>query len=121
MLTILTVDDSKVIRKIVHRAFENHDCSVFEGDNGQMGVELAVQVKPDIIILDIDMPVMNGWDALACIRFTDELRETPVIMLTANAGERNEERAKKLGCVDFMAKPFQPGDLVAHVRKVIDF
>lgn len=88
---ILTIDDSTVIRKIIKQAFSDYHCSVFEGANGQEGLELAIRVKPDLIFLDIDMPVMNGWDTLASLRFADELKDTPVIMLTANAQEKKHQ------------------------------
>ena len=96
---ILTIDDSKVIRALLRQKFSGYDCGVFEASNGEEGLKKALDVKPDLIILDIDMPVMNGWDTLASIRFDDDLKMTPVIMLTANAQENNMHRAEALGVV----------------------
>lgn len=119
--TILTIDDSRVIRKIVKRALEAHDCTVFEGENGQEGLKVALKTLPDLIILDIDMPVMNGWDTLASIRFEKAISDTPVILLTANVGEKNINRAENLGVAQFLPKPFLAEALIRCVGNVLQF
>lgn len=117
---ILTVDDSNIMRKIVKNIFSKYDCVIYESENGEDGLETAIEVKPDLVILDIDMPVMNGWDALASLRFHDSFAKTPVIMLSANSGEINIERAKKMGVIDFISKPFKGDHLLNSAKKVLD-
>lgn len=116
---ILTVDDSKVIRKILKQSLSKYNCSLYESSNGREGLKVALEVKPDLIILDIDMPVMNGWDTLASLRFSEELKDTPVIMLTANAEEKNKDRADALGVVEFIAKPFQSQKIIKHINNIM--
>jgi CheY-like chemotaxis protein len=83
---ILTVDDSRVVRNIVKNALKPYDCVVFEGSNGQEGLTLAAREKPDLIILDITMPVMDGIGMLVELKKDPDPKDTPVIMLTAEAG-----------------------------------
>jgi CheY-like chemotaxis protein len=116
---ILTIDDSKVIRKILKNAFSDFNCAVFEGSDGEDGLQKAAEIKPDLIILDIDMPVMNGWDTLASIRFNKALEKIPVIMLTANADEENVNRADALGVAEFVKKPFTLKEIITQVGKYV--
>ena len=83
---ILTVDDSKTIRLIVAKAFKPFDCTVLEAANGVVGLAVASREKPDVILLDYTMPVMDGFEVLARLRSDPDLKTTPVIMLTAEAG-----------------------------------
>jgi CheY-like chemotaxis protein len=83
---ILTVDDSRVVRNIAKNALKPYDCVVFEGSNGQEGLTLAAREKPDLIILDITMPVMDGIGMLVELKKDPDPKDTPVIMLTAEAG-----------------------------------
>ena len=83
---ILTVDDSKTIRLIVGKAFKPFDVDVFEASNGVEGLAVAMREKPDIIILDITMPIMDGSECLAKLKSNPDLKGIPVIMLTAESG-----------------------------------
>ncbi len=116
---ILTIDDSKVVRTILKQALAGYDCSVYEGSNGEEGLEVAFKIKPDLILLDIDMSVMNGWDTLASLRFDESFNKTPVIMLTANDQEENVHRAEALGVSGFLTKPFQLEEIIRNINKFI--
>jgi len=118
-LKVLTVDDSKTIRMIVKKAFKPFDCELFEGENGVEGLACAAREKPDIIILDITMPVMNGAEMLEKLRQQEELKKTPVIMLTAESGKENVMRIVKMGVQDYMVKPFKAEQLIERVEKLI--
>lgn len=83
---ILTVDDSKTIRLIVAKAFKQFDVDIFEASNGIEGLAVAAREKPDIIILDITMPVMDGAECIAKLKSSSNLKAIPVIMLTAESG-----------------------------------
>lgn len=118
---ILTVDDSQVIRNIVKKALKEYNCIYFEAENGQEGLDVAVEIKPHLIILDIDMPVMNGWDFLASLRFVNEyFANVPVVMLTANTGEKNVKRAEAMGVAHFIKKPFRPEELIKNINLFIE-
>ena len=107
---ILTVDDSKTIRMIVARAFKPFACEILEASDGVEGLAVVSRQKPDIIILDYTMPVMDGTEMLGRLKSTPELRSIPVIMLTAEAGRENVLRIAKLGVKDYLVKPFKVVD-----------
>ena len=118
-LKILTVDDSKTIRMIVKKAFRPYDCQIFEGENGVEGLALASKEKPDLIILDITMPVMNGAEMLAKMKEDNDLKGIPVIMLTAEAGKDNVMKIVQMGVKDYMVKPFKGEQLIERVTKIL--
>jgi CheY-like chemotaxis protein/anti-anti-sigma regulatory factor len=118
-LKILTVDDSKTIRMIVKKAFRPYDCQVVEGENGVEGLALASKEKPDLIVLDITMPVMNGAEMLAKMKEEPDLKDIPVIMLTAEAGKDNVMKIVQLGVKDYMVKPFKGEQLIERVTKIM--
>jgi len=91
-LKVLAVDDSKTIRMIVKKAFKSYDCEVIEAENGKEGLETASKEKPDLIILDITMPVMTGPEMLEELKKDPGLMEIPVIMLTAESGKERSLR-----------------------------
>lgn len=116
---ILTVDDSKTIRLIVAKAFKSFDCDVFEASNGVEGLSVAAREKPNVIILDLTMPVMDGAEMLSKLKANPELKGIPVIMLTAEAGRENVLRIAKLGVRDYLIKPFKEEVLVERVGRVV--
>ncbi len=117
---VLTVDDSKTIRMIVKKAFAPYDCEIHEAENGIEGLALAAKVKPDLIVLDITMPVMNGIEMLDRLKAEAALRDIPVIMLTAESGRDNVMHIVQKGVKDYMVKPFKGEDLIERVRKIIE-
>ena len=118
-LKVLTVDDSKTIRLIVKKAFQPFNCEIVEAENGVEGLAAAAKVKPDLIILDITMPVMNGVEMLDRMKSEAELKNIPVIMLTAESGKDNVLNIVKKGVKDYMVKPFKGEDLIERVRKIV--
>lgn len=118
-LKILTVDDSKTIRTIVKRAFSPFDCEVFEAENGVEGLATAAKIKPDLIVLDLTMPVMNGVEMLEKLKADPNLKTIPVIMLTAESGRENVLRIVKLGVNDYIVKPFKGEQLIQRAEKIL--
>lgn len=116
---ILTVDDSKTIRMIIQRAFRAHQCLFCEAANGEEGLAAARREKPDLIILDITMPVMDGIAMLGQLRQDPELNATPVIMLTAESGRENVLSISQLGVSDYLVKPFKEEQLLEKVGRVL--
>lgn len=118
-LKILTVDDSKTIRMIVKKAFRPYDCQIVEGENGVEGLALAAKEKPDLIILDITMPVMTGAEMLSKMKEEPDLKDIPVIMLTAEAGKDNVMKIVQMGVKDYMVKPFKGEQLIERVTNIM--
>ena len=121
MLTrILTVDDSKTIRLIVARAFKPYDCQVFEAANGVEGLAVATREKPDLIILDFTMPIMDGCEMLTRLKAHPDLKNIPVIMLTAEAGRENVIKIARMGVRDYVIKPFKEEQVLDRASRIID-
>ncbi len=116
---ILTVDDSKTIRLIINRAFKLYDCQVLEACNGLEGMAVATREKPDVIILDVTMPVMDGMEMLGMLRASHELRSIPVVMLTAEAGRETVLRIAKMGVRDYLIKPFKEEQIIERVSRIV--
>lgn len=117
---ILTVDDSRTIRMIVKKAFEPYNCELFEAENGEEGLAAADEIRPDLIVLDITMPVMNGIEMLTRLKASDELKDTPVIMLSAESGKDHVMQIVKMGVKDYIVKPFRGEQLIDRASKVIE-
>jgi len=118
-LKILTVDDSKTIRMIVKKAFKTYDCELFEAENGVEGLAAAAREKPDLIVLDITMPIMDGVEMLSKLKGEAALKDIPVIMLTAEAGKDNVIKVVKMGIKDYIVKPFESSLLTEKAGKIV--
>jgi two-component system cell cycle response regulator len=116
---ILSVDDSRTIRLIVGRTFKPYDCQVCEAANGEEGLAAAAREKPDLIILDVTMPVMDGVTMLAKLKEDPALKIIPVIMLTAESGRENVLQIARLGVRDYLVKPFKEEQLIEKAGRVI--
>jgi two-component system cell cycle response regulator len=119
MSTVLTVDDSKVVRSMVTRHLQPYGCAIIEATNGQEGVEMARTHKPDLVLLDVTMPVMDGRQALGELRKDAETKGIPVIMLTAESGRDLVVEIAKLGVNGYIVKPFQQETFDKEVSKVL--
>jgi two-component system, cell cycle response regulator len=117
---ILTVDDSKTVRIIVKKAFKGFDCEIIEAANGVEGLAAAAKETPDMILLDITMPVMDGVEMLTKIKSDPALKAIPIIMLTAEGGRDNVLKIAKIGVRDYIVKPFKEEVLVEKCGRVID-
>jgi DNA-binding response OmpR family regulator len=114
--TILVVDDEPEIVRFVRAYLENAGYRVVTASEGQEALFVARHEKPDLVILDLMMPGMGGWDFFR--RYRQE-RDTPVIMLTARVEESDQVLGLELGADDYVTKPFSPRALVARVRAVL--
>ena len=116
---ILTVDDSKTIRMIVKKAFKAYNCELYEGENGVEGLAIAAKEMPDLIILDITMPVMTGIEMLGKLKAESDLKDIPVIMLTAESGKENVMQIVKMGVKDYIVKPFKGEQLIERAKNIL--
>ena len=117
---VLTVDDSKTVRIIVKKAFKAFDCEVFEAANGVEGLAVASKESPDLILLDVTMPVMDGVEMLTKIKSDPALKSIPVVMLTAEGGRDHVLKIAKIGVRDYLVKPFKEEVLIEKASRVID-
>ena len=117
---ILTVDDSKTVRIIVKKAFKTFDCEILEAGNGVEGLALAAKENPDLILLDVTMPVMDGVEMLTKLKSDPALKGIPVMMLTAEGGRDNVLKIAKIGVRDYLVKPFKEDVLIEKAGRVID-
>jgi len=116
---ILSIDDSKTMRLLLARLFSPFACQWWEAADGEQGLVIAVREKPDLIILDHNMPVMDGITMLHRLRDDPGLKRTPVIMLTAESGPENIATVARLGVRDYVTKPFREEELLAKVGRII--
>ncbi|MGC3990580.1 MAG: response regulator [Chthoniobacteraceae bacterium] len=116
---ILSVDDSRMVQTIVGKTFEPYDANLFFANNGEECLVAAAREMPDLIILDVTMPVMDGFEALTRLKADAALKSIPVIMLTAEAGMDNVMKIAKLGVRDYVVKPFTKEGLLERVQKVV--
>jgi two-component system cell cycle response regulator len=116
---ILSVDDSRTIRLIVGKAFRPYDVTILEASNGEEGLGVAAREKPDLIILDVTMPVMDGVTMLGKLKEDPALKAIPVIMLTAESGRENVLQIARLGVRDYLVKPFREEQLIEKVGRCV--
>jgi len=116
---ILSVDDSRTIRLIVGKAFRPYDVQLCEACNGEEGLATAAREKPELIILDVTMPVMDGVTMLTKLKEDAELKSIPVIMLTAESGRDNVLQIAKLGVRDYLVKPFKEDQLIEKAGRCV--
>lgn len=117
---ILIVDDDKTCRKLAAHALKDFVCDIFEASDGVEGLALAQHEHPDVILLDFNMPVMDGFRTLAKIRADRELRSVPVIMITSETARDRVVRVAQLGVSGYLVKPFKGADVAERVGRVVN-
>ena len=118
MKKILVVEDVDFNRDLLVQLLEG-DYEVIEAVNGQEGVELAERERPDLILMDLSLPVMDGWEATRQLKANDDFRSIPVIALTAHAMKGDEGKALAAGCDDYLVKPLDEDELIAKIQKYL--
>ena len=119
MIKILVAEDEPDIRELVAFTLRFAGYEVVSGSNGEEAVELARQETPDLIILDVRMPRMTGYDACKLIKEEPELRDVPVIFLSAKGQEAEIQDGMEAGAEDYLLKPFAPDQLTDRVRSIL--
>jgi DNA-binding response OmpR family regulator len=117
---VLVIDDEPPIRLLCRVNLEAEGMEVFEARDGLGGVELARTKSPDVILLDVMMPGLDGWRVAEELLDDERTRLIPIIFLTARAELRDRARGLDLGGVDYVTKPFNPVDLAPLVRDLLD-
>lgn len=119
MKRILVADDRASSRELVREILEASGYQVVEAADGSKAVEVASQAQPDLILLDLQMPVLDGYGALAQLREDHRLHRIPVIALTANAMQRDRERTLAAGFDSYLAKPVSLDQLLQEVERLL--
>jgi len=117
---ILIVDDEPNIVRTLKDRLEMNEYEVITGSNGKEGLDLAIQEHPDIILLDVIMPLMDGLEMLEALRANSECKDIAVIMLTARSQTQDIARAKACGIEDYIVKPFDLSELLEKIESIAE-
>jgi two-component system cell cycle response regulator DivK len=115
---ILIVDDTEWNRDLLVQLLED-DYDVVQAVNGEEGVKKAEVERPDLVLMDLGMPVMDGWEATRKIKAQPELRHIPVIAVTSHAMVGDEIQAREAGCDDYVPKPIDENELLEKIKRLL--
>ena len=116
---VLIVDDSKLERHILREITEALNFEVFEAETGELGVQRALEIKPDLILMDVVMPGMNGYQATRKITTTDGLKNIPVIMCTSKSQTTDKICGQSQGASAYVVKPINKDELIGEIKKLV--
>lgn len=119
MAKILCVEDSDDSLFMLHRRLSRAGFDVKVANNGREGVEWAKTLVPDLIVMDLNLPGLNGWDATRLLKSQPETRHIPIIVLTANTSKKSEDDAFAAGCDAYHTKPIDFGALVKKIESLV--
>jgi CheY-like chemotaxis protein len=118
-MRILVVDDEQLNRDVLKRRLTRRGYEVVCAENGQVALELLAQEAYTAVLMDLSMPVMDGWEATRHIRSCFEPTQLPVIALSAHSGPEAQLRAREAGCCDYVTKPYGMEDLLARLQGLL--
>jgi DNA-binding response OmpR family regulator len=116
---ILLIEDNPSVIRLIEYKLEKENFRFEHRDNGPDGLEAVLSVKPDIVVLDVMLPGIDGFEVLRRIRENPETRLTKVMMLTSKNMEDDLERGFSLGALEYMAKPFKMGEFMVRLRRLL--
>jgi two-component system cell cycle response regulator DivK len=116
--TILYVEDNEMNRQIVRDLLKRTKYQLIEAHDGEAGVAKALEIRPDLILMDIQLPKMSGLDATRKLRAEPATAQTPIVTITSFALSGDEQKAKEAGATAYLAKPYSPRDLLALIRRL---
>jgi len=114
---ILVVEDQEDNRQIIRDMFAGTNYEIIEVENGEEALAAVAKQRPDLILMDVQLPIMDGYEATRRIRADPALRSIPIIAVTSYALSGEDKRAREAGCDDYVAKPYSPRQLLAKVRE----
>ena len=117
--TVMIVDDSVTVRKVTSRLMERQGWEVLTAKDGVDALNQLQDVFPDMVLLDIEMPRMDGFEVLRAVRRDERLKSLPIIMITSRTGEKHQQQAFELGVNGFLGKPFQEAGLMSSIEDVL--
>ena len=116
---VMVVDDSITIRKVTERMLGRHNMKVVTAKDGVDAVSQLQDMKPDVMLLDIEMPRMDGYEVATHIRNDDRLKDLPIIMITSRSGAKHKDKAMAIGVNKYLGKPYQEDELMANIHELI--
>jgi chemosensory pili system protein ChpA (sensor histidine kinase/response regulator) len=117
---VLVVDDSVTVRKVTSRLLERQGMDVIVAKDGIEAISLLQERRPDVMLLDIEMPRMDGFEVARQVRHDDRLRDLPIVMISSRTGEKHRLRAAEFGVNNFLGKPFQENELLAIIDQLVE-
>jgi len=117
--TILYVEDNEMNRQLVRDLLKRTTYQLIEAHDGEAGVAKALEARPDLILMDIQLPKISGLEAMRRIRTELAIANTPIIAITSFALSGDDRKAKESGATAYIAKPYSPRDLLALIRKIL--
>ena len=117
--TVLIVEDNDLNMKLFHDLLEAHGYGTLQTKDGLDAMRIAREHRPDLILMDIQLPLVNGYDATRRIKGNPTLRHIPIIAVTSYALEGDEAKTREAGCDGYVAKPFSPRKLLAKVQEYL--
>ena len=117
---VMVVDDSVTVRKVTSRLLERQGMDVLVAKDGIEAISLLQERRPDVMLLDIEMPRMDGFEVARQVRHDDRLADLPIIMISSRTGEKHQEHAAQLGVNSFLGKPFQENELLATIDRLVN-
>ena len=117
--TILYVEDNELNRRIVRDLLRRTSYRLLEAPDGETGMAIARQERPDLILMDVQLPVVSGIEATRTLRGEPATAETPIIAITSFALSGDEQKAKDAGATAYLAKPYSPFELLNLIRKLL--
>ena len=114
---VLVVEDQPDSRQIIRDMLAPTDYEITEAENGEEALAAITQQRPDLILMDVQMPIMDGYTATRRIKADAALRSIPIIAVTSYALSDEEKKARAAGCDDYVSKPFSPRQLLAKIRQ----
>ncbi|GAB5352490.1 response regulator [Qipengyuania sp. 483] len=115
---ILTVDDSASMRMLLKASLTKQGFHIETADDGEHGLERMSELSPDLLITDINMPKMDGFELIEAVRSKSEFRGTPILVLSTEFSDEKKSRARSAGATGWITKPFDPDKLGAAIRRV---
>ncbi|HCA79554.1 MAG TPA: response regulator [Bacteroidetes bacterium] len=116
---ILVAEDQQHIRSLIEYKLTNSGYTVVCAEDGKSALEKAGQIIPDLILLDVMMPLMTGFEVLAALKTDEKTRNIPILMVTAQSKENEVLKGLELGADDYITKPFSPNELAARVKNIL--
>ncbi|MBI2779367.1 MAG: Hpt domain-containing protein [Gammaproteobacteria bacterium] len=116
IISVMVVDDSITVRKVTSRLLERNQMRVLTAKDGVDALEALQHQIPDVMLLDIEMPRMDGYELASVIRNDERLKHIPIIMITSRTGEKHREHARRIGVNEYLGKPYQENELLDHIR-----
>ncbi len=118
-MRVLTVDDSRTILAMLHHTLTNAGFEVVQAENGQIGLDMLGKEDVDVVITDINMPVMDGIEFIKNVRATGKHQSLPILILTTETSQDKRDQGRAAGGTGWIVKPFDPEKLISVINKVV--